>query len=81
MDNTLFRPGGGTGDIRILIPKNPEWDTDLYLYLYSEFGGHSGCAANSGFEEWGKEIPETATVAVLGFGLLMMVRPKLCSGG
>jgi len=74
MDNTLFNPGSGTGDVRVLIPENPAWDTDLYLYLYSEFGGN--VSANSGFEEWGTapgvEVPEPATLALLGLGSVFL---------
>jgi hypothetical protein len=73
MDNTIFKPGSGTGDVRVLIPQNPEWDTDLYLYLYSEFGGHNSYTANSGFEEWGTTIPEPATVVILGLGLPVLL--------
>jgi hypothetical protein len=81
IDNTLFKPGSGTGDMRVLIPENPAWDKDLYLYLYSEFGGNGGFSANSGFEEWGTaqgvEIPEPATIAILGLGsMIMFMRRK-----
>lgn len=73
MNNTLFKPGSGTGDVRVLIPQNPAWNTDFYLYLYSEFGGNEGFSANSGFEEWGT-VPEPATICLLGLGALALFR-------
>ena len=75
MNNTLFKPGSGTGDVRVLIPQNPAWDTDFYLYLYSEFGGNEGFTANSGFEEWGT-VPELATICLLGLGGLGLLRRR-----
>ena len=82
MDNTMFNPGSGTGDVRVLIPQNPGWDTDLSLYLYSEFGGHDVFTSNSGFEEWGTTvmiIPEPATAMLLGLGLLVFARSSKIS--
>jgi hypothetical protein len=73
MNNTFFKPGSGTGDVRVLIPQNPAWDENLYLYLYTEFGGNGGFSANSGFEEWGT-APEPATICLLGLGALAIFR-------
>jgi hypothetical protein len=75
MNNTLFKPGSGTGDVRVLIPQNPAWNTDLYLYLYSEFGGNGGFSANSGYEEWGT-VPEPAAICLLGLGALALFRKR-----
>jgi len=78
MDNTVFDPGSGTGDMRVLIPVNPQWSEAKYLYLYSEFGEQFN--SNSGFEEWGVRtgdvIPEPATLALLAFSSLMLRKRK-----
>jgi len=74
MDNTLFGPGSGTGDVRVTIPTNPDWSSDKYLYLYSEFGQHN--SSNDGFEEWAAAIPEPATIALLGLGALSLLRNR-----
>jgi hypothetical protein len=78
MDNTIFNPGSGTGDMRVTIPVNPGWSSDKYLYLYSEFGQHN--SANGGFEEWAiiaapAVVPEPATLA-LGLGVLSLLRNR-----
>jgi len=76
MDNTIFNPGSGTGDIRVSIDKNPTWSDDKYLYLYSEFGHRF--RSNAGFEEWSTmtTIPEPATICLLAIGSLTLIRKK-----
>ena len=74
MNNELFKPGSGTGDVRMLIENNPAWDTNKYLYFYTEMGGHN--ASNDGFEEWGIFIPEPATMLLLGLGGLVIRRKR-----
>ena len=78
MDNTIFNPGSGTGDMRVSIDKNLTWSNDKYLYLYSEFGHRF--SSNAGFEEWstisGPTIPEPTTVCILGMGVLSLIRRK-----
>jgi hypothetical protein len=77
MDNTIFGPGSGTGDMRVLIPVNPAWSPDKYLYLYSEFGKHFN--SNAGFEEWsvgGTLIPEPVTLVLLGMGGVALLRKR-----
>ena len=74
MDNTVFNPGSGTGDVRVTIPVNPDWSSDKYLYLYSEFGQRY--SSNSGFEEWAIAIPEPATFCLLGLGGLFALRRR-----
>lgn len=79
MDNTIFGPGSGTGDMRVLIPVNPAWSPDKYLYLYSEFGKQKNCNSNAGFEEWsvgGTLIPEPMTLVLLGMGGMALLRKR-----
>lgn len=71
MDNTIFNPGSGTGDIKVSMDMNPAW-SGKYLYLYSEFGQHF--SSNSGFEEWSAAVPEPATICLLGLGGLVLRR-------
>ncbi len=77
MDNTVFDPGSGTGDVRVLIPASPQWSSDKYLYLYCEFGKQFN--SNSGFEEWSigpAIIPEPATLILLALGGLMLRKSR-----
>ena len=76
INNELFNPGNGTADVRVLIPKDLSWDDNKYFYLYCEFGGNGDFSANSSFEEWGTEIPEPATAALLGIALTFLIRRK-----
>ncbi len=77
IDNSIFNPGSGTGDVRALIPVDPSWSADKYLYLYSEFGAHNN--SNAGFEEWSVSagiVPEPTTIALLGLGSLILIRKR-----
>jgi hypothetical protein len=75
LDNTIFNPGSGTGDMKVSIPVDQGWSADKYLYLYSEFGGHDN--SNAGFEEWSARIvPEPATIALLGLGSLIVMKKR-----
>ncbi len=74
IDSSIFHSGSGTGDIRVTIPVGPDWSSDKYLYLYSEFGQRNH--SNSGFEEWGVAIPEPTTIAFLCFGTLSLLRNR-----
>ncbi len=80
MDNTLFGPGSGTGDIRVTIniSEIPGWSSEKYFYLYSEFGQHN--SSNGGFEEWAiavpAAIPEPTTIALLGLGAFGLLRKR-----
>jgi hypothetical protein len=76
MDNTVFNPGNGTGDVRVLIPMDAGWSSDKYLYFYSQFGGNGGWSANSGFEEWATVVPEPATISLLGLSMLLVLVKK-----
>jgi len=81
MDNTIFGPGSGTGDVRVTIniSEIPGWSSDKYFYLYSEFGKYN--SSNGGFEEWAiaipAAIPEPATIALLGLGALSLLKKRL----
>jgi hypothetical protein len=75
LDNTIFGPGSGTGDMRVFIPVGQDWSSDKYLYFYSEFGGHDN--SNAGFEEWSARIvPEPSTIAILSLGTLTFFRKR-----
>ena len=78
MDNTIFGPGSGTGDMRVVIPVNPQWSSDKYLYLYSELGKHN--SSDAGFEEWSvmtsDAVPEPATLALLALGAALMRKKR-----
>jgi len=80
MDNTIFHPGSGTGDVRVTIniSEIPGWSSDKYFYLYSEFGKYN--SSNGGFEEWAiaipAAIPEPTTIALLGLGALSLLRKR-----
>jgi len=76
--------GSGSGDMLAYIPDslftgaaNYVEGGDNYIYLYSSFGENS--IADDGFEEWaygvdGPIIPEPATVLLLGFGGLRLLK-------
>jgi len=80
MDNTLFGPGSGTGDVRVTIniPEITGWSSNKYFYLYSEFGKYN--SSNGGFEEWAiavpTVVPEPATIVLLGLGALSLLRKR-----
>jgi hypothetical protein len=72
--NYSLNPGSGAGDMTLLVPASLFNLSDGdYLYLYSHFGNIY--ASNDGFEEWYEvqgvtEVPEPATLLLLGTGLL-----------
>lgn len=67
--------GNGRADMTMFVPNNLFSGSNPYVYLYSKFG--ENLATNDGFEEWGVRkdvvhvaIPESATMSLLGLGLL-----------
>lgn len=75
-----LNPGSGGGDMFAYVPTTLfAGHQDDYLYLYSKFGATGGdYATNDGYEEWARvdganppvpQVPEPATLLLLGLGL------------
>ena len=84
--------GSGSGDLFMYIPLSTLGAAGTnYVYLYSIFGEVAPFGNNDGFEEWavrtatlpppdGGDVPEPASLALLGVGLLaggMRLRKKI----
>src|SRR5260221_127336 len=81
LDYTLIGGGSGSGDMVLFVLDTGQFNQQ-YTYLYSQFGcancGSTKYPSQAGFEEWwvpgGRSntptVPGTATVVLLGSGLL-----------
>ncbi len=80
--DTALKPGSGTDDLTVYIPKSyfANVNPNDYMVFYSQFGNSDldpGLASGATFEEWRavqgpSAVPEPTTMVLLGGGLLGM---------
>jgi uncharacterized repeat protein (TIGR01451 family) len=94
--NGALKPGSGTIDMTLFVPVSAlGTNPNTFIYLYSAFGGHTftsdqghtGGAANDGFEEWANTSVGTPTITtsagpnvVLGSGNALTDSATLTGG-
>lgn len=83
MNDRLFGPGSGTGDLSVLIPdaQFAPSETNKYVYLYSVFGMQTtveidgspfSAVGNDGFEEWGIRVGQTPPPPIPAPGAIVL---------
>ena len=77
--DTALKPGSGTDDLTVYIPKSffANVNPNDYMVFYTQFGlseADAGLATGATFEEWrasqNSDVPEPTTMVLLGGGLL-----------
>lgn len=82
VDASLFAPGSGNGDVRVLVLNSLfAGHEGEYVYLFSHMGDLN--ASNDGFEEWGVRrgaptvpAPGAMLLASMGIGLVGWLRQR-----
>jgi hypothetical protein len=87
--DTALKPGSGTDDLTVLIPKSffASVNSGDYMYFYSQFGLSDGIdpglVSGATFEEWralqgpnAPKVPEPSSMLLLGGGLIGLITTR-----